>query len=95
MTIIQSSEIIDDEKTKFLLVLAHSVAGGYPAIGIRQGEDRPDYLVAPTCECKECQAYLAATAAEANTSVIEAIRRYVDTRLAWERSLEQVNATRH
>lgn len=95
MSMIKQTEIIDDEKTKFLLALAHGVAGGFPAIGIRQDGDAPDYIIAPTCNCPECQSYLAATPAVANTSIIEALRRYVETRLDWEKRNDEGQQTKH
>ena len=95
MSMIKQTEIIDDEKTKFLLAMAHSIAGGYPAIGIRQEGDVPDYIIAPTCSCAECQSYLAATQAVANTSIIEAVKRYVDTRLSWEKQNAEGQQTKH
>jgi hypothetical protein len=87
-------ETITEEKAMFLLSLANAVAGGKPALGF--DPEHNDYIVLPSCDCNDCKAYLAAQEnLRANTSVIMAIRGYIESRAKFAQQTGEVNETKH
>jgi hypothetical protein len=87
------NETITEEKAGFLLSMAHSVAGGRPSIGFDPQHN--DYIVISTCECKACKNFMESYNLQANTSVVLAIKAYVDARIKFIEEGEMKNETKH
>jgi hypothetical protein len=88
-----TTETLNDEKVGFLLGMAEAIVGGSPALGV--SEDHGDYIVVATCTCGSCDEFRLTMEKVASTSVVLAIKHYVESRILFINKEENKNETRH